>query len=154
MAEKIERPEHAMVRKALAAGAAAAPVAFGAGFLAGGGDAALSALLGVVVVVLNFAAHGASLAWAAGISVIAVQAVALGGFVVRMGLIAGALLALDRAAFFSPLIFGLTVIAGTLALLVYETRLVRAGLGGGLEIPADPAAVRAHEALRLKERAS
>lgn len=142
-----------MVRKALAAGAAAAPVAFGAGFLAGGGGAALSALLGIVVVVLNFAAHGASLAWAAGISVVAVQAVALGGFVVRMGLIAGALLALDRAAFFSPLAFGVSVVAGTLTLLVYEARLVRAGLGGALEIPADPVAVRAREALRLKEEA-
>lgn len=142
-----------MVRKALAAGAVAAPVAFGAGFLAGGGGDAVSALLGVVVVVLNFAAHGVSLAWAAGVSVIAVQAVALVGFVVRMGLITGALLALSRAAFFSPLVFGLTVIAGTLALLVYEARLVRAGLGGTLEIPADPVAVRAARALRLKESA-
>lgn len=143
-----------MVRKALAAGAAAAPVAFGAGFLAGGGGAALSAVLGLVVVVVNFAAHGLSLAWAAGISVVAVQAVALGGFVVRMGLIAGALFALDRAAFFSPLVFGLTVIAGTLALLAYEARLVRTGLGGALEVPADPVAARAAEALRLKETAS
>ncbi|HEX6263527.1 MAG TPA: hypothetical protein VF097_11845 [Actinomycetota bacterium] len=151
MEEKIARPEHAMVLKALAAGAAAAPVAFGAGFVAGGGAAALSALLGVVLVVLNFAAHGLSLAWAAGVSIPAVQAVALGGFVGRMGLIAGTMVALDRAAFFSPLVFGLTVIAATLALLVYEARLVRAGLGGALEIPPDPVAVAAREALRLKE---
>lgn len=142
-----------MVRKALVAGAAAAPVAFGAGFLAGGAGPALSAVLGVSVVVLNFAAHGASLAWAAGISVVAVQAVALGGFVVRMGVITGALFALARAAFFSPLVFGLTVIAGTVALLVYEARLVKAGLGGALEVPPDPVAVRAGEALRIRESA-
>ncbi|HZD18671.1 MAG TPA: hypothetical protein VE669_11070, partial [Actinomycetota bacterium] len=127
-----------MVRRALLGGAALLPVALGAGFAAGGGDAAISAVLGLVVVVANFAAHGLSLAWAAGISVTAVQAVALGGFVVRMGVIVGALFALDRTAFFSPLVFGLTVLAATIALLAYEARLVRAGLGAGLEIPPDP----------------
>lgn len=147
------RPEHRMVRKALAAGAAAMPVAYAAGLWAGGGDAALSALLGVAVVVGNFAAHGLSLAWAAGISVVAVQAVALGGFVVRMGVIVGVLFALDATAFFSPLVFGLAVVAGTLALLFYEAGLVRAGLGADLDLPPDPAAARARESLRLREGA-
>jgi hypothetical protein len=142
-----------MVRRALAAGAVAAPVAYGAGVWIAGRDAGLSALLGVVVVTANFAAHGLSLAWAAGISVTAVQAAALGGFVVRMAVITGLVFALDRTAFFSPLVFALAVVAGTLALLVYEVRLVRSGLGQRLEIPPDPAAVRARDALRLKEGA-
>lgn len=142
-----------MVRRALAAGVLAAPAAFGAGAWIAGRDAGLSALLGVVVVTANFAAHGLSLAWAAGISVTAVQAVALGGFVVRMGVITGLVFALDRTAFFSPLVFAIAVVAGTLALLVYEVRLVQSGLGQRLEIPPDPAAVRARDVLRLKEGA-
>ncbi|HEX2031064.1 MAG TPA: hypothetical protein VHL78_06660 [Actinomycetota bacterium] len=140
-----------MVRRAALAAAAALPVAFGAGWLAGGPGAAASAALAVAVVAGNFAAHGLSLAWAAGVSVGAVQAVALGGFVLRMGVILGALFALDRAAFFSPLVFGLTAMAATVALLVYEARLVAAGLGGSLDLPPDPAATAAARKLRLSE---
>ncbi len=142
-----------MVRKALLAGGGALPLAYGAGFMAGGPDAALSAALGVAVVVANFAVHGWSLAWAAGVSIPAVQATALGGFVVRMGVIIGLLFGLDRTAFFSPLIFGLTVVASTLALLTFEARLVAAGLGAGLDLPPDAAAARAREALRAREGA-
>jgi hypothetical protein len=142
-----------MVRRALVAGLVGAPVAAGAAFLAGGPDAALSALIAVVVVVANFAVHGLSLAWAAGVSITAVHAVALGGVVVRLGVIVALMFALDRAAFFSPVAFGLTAVVGTLALLVYEARLVQRGLGGELQIPADPAAARANERLRLEEAA-
>jgi hypothetical protein len=122
-----------MVARALLLGAAAAPVAYGAGYAAGGAGAAASALIGVAVVVLNFAAHGLSLAWAARTSPAVLQAVALGGFLVRMGIIFGTLVALDRTAFFSPLAFGLTVAVGVLALLAYEARLVARGLGGQVE---------------------
>jgi hypothetical protein len=122
-----------MVARALVLGAAALPVAASAGFLAAGRGAALSAALGVTVVVLNFAAHGMSLAWAAGVSPTALQLVALGGFLVRMGIIFGALLVLDRSEFFSPLAFGLTVAAGILALLTYEARLVSRRLTRGVD---------------------
>lgn len=140
-----------MVRRAVAAGAVAAPVAYLAGAAAAGPDGGFSALLGVAMVTLNFAAHGLSLAWAAGVSVSAVQAVALGGFVVRMGVVVGMLFALDRTDFFSPLIFGLAVVSGTLALLGLEARLVMGRLGGGLDIPPDRAASAAADRLRLRE---
>ena len=123
-----------MVAAALAAGALAAPVAYLAGMAAGGPGAGASALIAVAVVTLNFAAHGLSLAWAARTSPIVLQAVALGGFLVRMGIIFGTMVALDRTAFFSPLVFGLTVAAGVLALLAYEARLVARGLGGEVEV--------------------
>jgi hypothetical protein len=130
-----ERPsEHVMVGRALAAGAAAAPVAYLAGLAAGGPGAGASALIGVAVVTLNFTAHGLSLAWAARSSPAVLQAVALGGFLVRMAIILGTLVALDRTAFFSPLVFGITVAAGVVALLAYEARLVSRGLGGRLEV--------------------
>lgn len=145
------RPERVMVRRALAAAAVAAPVALGVGWVSAGRNAGLSALIGVVVVAANFAVHGWSLAWAAGVSIPVVHAVALGGFAVRMGVIVGLLFALDQTSFFSPAAFGIAAVAGTMALLVYEARLMSGGLGGELQIPADPAAASAAEALRMKE---
>lgn len=142
-----------MVRRAVAAGALAAPVAFATGLAAGGLDGAWSALLGVVIVVANFAAHGLSLAWAAGVSIPLLQAVALGGFVVRVGAIVAALFALDHTAFFRPAIFGVAVVASTLALLGYEARLSIRGLSGGLQIPPEPAAAAAARRLRARETA-
>jgi hypothetical protein len=142
-----------MVRRALVSGLVGAPVAAGVAFLAGGAGAAASALIAAAVVVANFAAHGLSLAWAAGVSITAVHAVALGGVVIRLGVIVGLMFALDRVAFFSPVAFGITAVVGTFALLIYEARLVQRGLGGELQIPADPAAARANERLRLEEAA-
>lgn len=121
-----------MVARGLVLGAAALPVAAGAGWWLGGSGAALSAGLGVAIVVLNFAAHGMSLAWAAGVSPAVLQVVALGGFLVRMGIVFGALISLDRTVFFSPLAFGVTVAVGVMALLTYEARLVSRGMTRGV----------------------
>jgi ATP synthase protein I len=140
-----------MIRRALAPGALAVPVALGVGAIVGGPDAGVSAAIGVVVVLANFAAHGWSLAWASRISVALVQGVALGGFVVRMGVILGLMFALDALPWFSPAAFGAAVVPGTLALLIFEARLVLHGLGGQLQIPADAAAVRAGERLASRE---
>jgi hypothetical protein len=142
-----------MVRRAVVAGALALPVAAGLGWLAGDAGGAASASLGVIVVVANFAAHGLSLAWAAGISIPAVHAVALGGFVLRMGVVVLALVLLDRVPFFSAPIFGVSAVIATMALLVYEARLVKRGVGGALDLPADPAAVAASQRLREREEA-
>jgi hypothetical protein len=148
------RPEQVLVRRALVAGAVALPAASGAGFLAGGAGVAWSVAIGMAVVVLNFAAHGLSLAWAAGISITAVQATALVGFVVRMGLIVGLMFALNTLDFFSPAAFGVAAVLGTVALLAYEARLVLvAGVGRDLDLPPDDAATRAGELLRVKEGA-
>jgi hypothetical protein len=140
-----------MVRRAVAGGALAAPLAFVLGGALAGWEGALSALIAVVVVVSNFAAHGLSLAWAAGVSIPVLQAVALGGFVVRMGIIVALLFALDRTSFFSPVVFGLTAVAATVALLGYEAKLALRGVGGSLEIPPEPAATAAAEQLRIRE---
>lgn len=146
-----ERPEREMVRRAAWPSLVAVPVAFFSGWAAGGRDAGLSAATGVAVVAANFAAHGLSLAWASTVSIPAVMAVALGGFVVRLGVIVGAMFALNTLGWFSPLAFGLAVVPATLLLLVYEARLAVRGVGGSLEIPADPAAVRAARALAARE---
>ena len=140
-----------MVARGLVVAAVALPVATAAGWMTGGGTTAASAAVGVAVVAANFAAHGLSLAWAASVSVAAVQAIALGGFVVRMGTIVALLFVLDGTTFFSPVAFALSALATTVALLSYEARLVMRGIGGSLEIPADPVAVRAQAALAERE---
>jgi hypothetical protein len=140
-----------MVRRAILPGLIALPVASGLGFALGGAGAAWSAAIGVLVVLANFVAHGLSLAWASRVSIGAVHAVSLGGVIIRLGVIIGLMFALNTLAWFSPVAFGLAVVPGTIALLAYEAKLVAGGLGGMLEIPADPAAVRAAEQLATKE---
>ena len=140
-----------MVRRALVPVSVAAPIAFVVGVLAADAGAGWSAVIGVAVVLVNFAAHGLSLAWASRISVSTVHAVALGGVVVRLGVIVGLLFLLDAMAWFSPLAFGLAVVPGTLALLAFEAKLTLGGVGTELQIPADVPAARAHEALAAKE---
>ncbi|HEX2025667.1 MAG TPA: hypothetical protein VHH92_04670 [Actinomycetota bacterium] len=148
-----EAPEREMISRGLAAGAVGAPIAVAGGWLAGGGDGAWSAALAVVIVLANFTLHGLSLAWAGAVSIALLQVVAFGGFVVRMGAIVLALVLLDRTGFFSPAIFGVTAVAGTMALLAHEARLVARGLGGSLRIPPDPAAAAAADELRAREEA-
>lgn len=142
-----------MVRRALVAGGLVAPVAMAAGFGVDGSPGAWSALLGVALVVANFAAHGLSLAWAATVSIPVLQVVALGGFAVRMAVFVGALFLLDRQAFFRPAVFGVAAVVSILALLVYEAKLAARGLGAELRIPPDPAAASAAEELRIREGA-
>lgn len=142
-----------MARRALVGGGLATPVAFAAGYAVDGGPGAWSALLGVVLVVANFAAHGLSLAWAGGVSIPVLQVVALGGFALRMAVFVGALFLLDRQAFFRPAVFGVAVVASMLVLMVYEARLAARGLGAGLRIPPDRAAAAAAEELRAREKA-
>lgn len=139
-----------MAASALRGAVLAVPAAYGLGFAVNGSDAGLTAALGVGIVALNFAVHGWTLAWAARISVTVLQVVALGGVLVRLGVIVGLLVALDRLTFFSPVVFVVAVAASTAVLLVYEARLVARGMGGQLEIPPSPIAVRAAE--RLAER--
>jgi ATP synthase I chain len=146
-----ERPEREMVRRALVPAVLALAVASALGWVLGGPGAAASAGIGIVLVYLNFAANGLSLAWASTISVVAVQAVALGGFAVRLAVVVAAMFALNTLDWFSPVAFGLTVVPATMLLLVYEARLAIRGLGGSLQIPADPAAARAGATLAARE---
>ncbi|MGE5226744.1 MAG: hypothetical protein ACM3OO_07695 [Planctomycetaceae bacterium] len=146
-----DRPELRMVRRARGPAVVAFVAAVLAGWAFAGPGAGLSAAIGIAIVFANFAAHGYSLAWASTISVVAVQAVALGGFVVRLGAIVGLLFALNTLGWFSPLAFGLAVVPATLLLLTYEARLAIRGLGADLQIPADTAAIRAGEVLAARE---
>ena len=142
-----------MVRRAILPSVLAFAIATIVAAVLGGTGAALSAAIGVIVVFANFAVHGWSLGRASTISITAVHAVALVGPVVRIGVIVGLMFLLDTFAWFSPVAFGLTVVPATIALLVHEARLTMRGVGGQLQIPADPSAARANAALAAKENA-
>lgn len=146
-----ERPEREMVRRALVPAVLALALVSTIGWAFGGPAVAASAAIGIALVYVNFAANGLSLAWASTISIVAVQAVALGGFALRLAVIVAAMFALNTLDWFSPVAFGLTVVPATMLLLAYEARLAIRGLGGSLQIPADPSAVRAGAALAARE---
>jgi ATP synthase I chain len=131
-------PERQLVRRALPFAPPAVGLAFLGGWLAGGADVAWSAALGVAIVAANFAVSGLSLAWAAKVSLTAIAAVVMGGFVVRMAVIVAVMFVLDRlTGWFDPLAFGLAVVPATLLLLGYEMKLLAGGVGGELIIPAE-----------------
>ncbi|HEX2069621.1 MAG TPA: hypothetical protein VHH54_05395 [Actinomycetota bacterium] len=132
---KSTEPELEMVRRGSWFGPPAFVLALGIGAAAGGWDIGWSAAIGIAVVFANFVAHGASLAWAARRSLTALAAVAMGGFIVRLGAIVAVMFFLNRLSFFSPLAFGLAVVPATVLLLVFEMKLLAGGLGSELRLP-------------------
>ena len=128
-------PELEMVRRGVWFGPPAFVLALAIGAAAGGWNIGWSAAIGIAVVLANFVAHGASLAWAARRSLTALAAVAMGGFVVRLGAIVAVMFVLNRLSFFSPLAFGLAVVPATLLLLIFEMKLLAGGLGSELRLP-------------------
>jgi hypothetical protein len=151
MGNLTDRPELSMVRKATVPAVVALVVAVVVGWVVGGSGAAASAGIAIALVYLNFAAHGWSLAWASTVSVGTVMGVALGGFALRLGVVVAALFALNTIAWFSQVAFAVAVAPATVLLLAYEAQLVSRGVGAALQIPADPAAARAGEALAARE---
>jgi hypothetical protein len=126
-----------MVRRALPFGPPAVLLAFGIGSAAGGWGVGWSAAIGVAIVILNFVANGLSLAHAARVSLIAYSAVAMGGFIVRLGIIVAIMAVLNRFAFFSSLAFGLAVVPATILLLGFEMKQVAGPVGRELSLPAE-----------------
>src|SRR5438128_7373295 len=132
---RVADPEWVMVRRALPFGPPAVLLAFGIGSAAGGWGVGWSAAIGVAIVILNFLANGLSLARAARVSLTAYAAVAVGGFIARLGIIVTIMAVLNRFAFFSPLAFGLAVVPATILLLGFEMKQVAGPLGRELVLP-------------------
>jgi hypothetical protein len=90
-----------------------------------GVDGAASAGLGVALAVANFLATAAGLAWGARRSPTVLAAVAMGGFVVRMGVLLGAMLLADALfGWVDVIVLGITLFAAHLGLLFWELRSV------------------------------
>jgi len=122
-------PELELVRRATPIVAPGAVLALAIGAAVGGWGTGWSAAIGVAVVTLNFVASGVSMARAARISLMALAAVGMSGWVVRLGLIVGLMFLLNGFGWFSPLAFGLAVVPATLVLLALEMRLLARGRG-------------------------
>ena len=134
-------PELEIVRRGVRFGPPALLLAVGIGAIVGGWDTAWSAGIGVAIVFANFVVHGVSLAKAARHSLVALGAVAVGGFALRMGAIAVIMFALNRLSSFSPVAFFVAVVPATVLLLAFEMKLLAGGLGAELRLPAETEAV-------------
>ena len=105
-----------------------APAIVVVALLLGGSRGAWSALLAVAVVAANFLLAAASLSWAARISPTLLMATALGGFLVRMALLTGVILAVRHASWINLSAFAISILVTHLGLLFWETRYVGASL--------------------------
>lgn len=102
-----------------------APAVVLAAGLVRGVDGAASAALGVGLAIANFLATAAGLAWASRRSSTVLAAMAMGGFVVRMGVLLGAMLLADALfGWVDVLVLGVTLFAAHLGLLFWELRSV------------------------------
>ncbi len=86
------------------------------------GDGAFSAAFAIGLVVVNFLFSAALLAWSARINPSLLMVAALGGFVLRLALIAGAFFLVKDQDWMELVPFGLTLILTHLGLLIWETR--------------------------------
>jgi hypothetical protein len=88
----------------------------------------LSSAYGLGLVLLNFAFAAALLTYTARISLSLMMAAVLGGYVVRLGLITAAVLAVRHASWVEMVPLGFTIIVAHLGLLLWETKYVSASL--------------------------
>lgn len=113
-----------MARAALRAGSVLTLPAVLVADLTRGPEAGLTALAAIALVVGWFAIGSLPLGWAAGRSLEVFQAVALGGFVVRLFGFGLAMVALSPVKGIDGPVLALTVGLGTLILLTYEVVFV------------------------------
>ena len=113
-----------MVRRALPA----APVVVLLAGAARGVNGAWSASYALVLVLLNFVVAAVLLSVAARRSPAVLMGAALGGFLVRMGLLAAALYAVQDATWIDDLSLGVTLLVTHIGLLIWETRYLSISL--------------------------
>lgn len=105
-----------------------APVLVAAAGLGWGLNGALSAGYAVALVLANFALSATLLAWSARVSLAVLMAAALGGYLLRLGLITVAVLAVIHQSWVVVIPLAFTLVITHLGLLVWETRYISATL--------------------------
>jgi hypothetical protein len=105
-----------------------APVVILVAGLVSGWDGTISAAIALGIVCLNFALAALSVGWAAKISPVMVGGVALGGYVVRLGLILVALVLLRHESWIVLPWLGFTLVGAHLVLLFWEMRYISLSL--------------------------
>ena len=121
-------PEPVLARDIAKRSLLLAPIAIAACGAIWGLSGAVSAAYAMLLVLANFALAAWMLATAARISYGALMGAALFGFLLRLGLVSAAVLAVRDAGWVEPVPLGLTVVVTHLGLLVWETRYVSASL--------------------------
>ncbi|MEO6120734.1 MAG: ATP synthase subunit I [Acidimicrobiales bacterium] len=99
-----------------------------AGAVGWGAAGAVSAAAAVALVLVNFVAAAALLGWAAGVSSQALMGAALGGFVLRLGLLVVAITVLKGQSFVAWPPLAISLLVSHLGLLLWELRHVSATL--------------------------
>ena len=105
-----------------------APVIILVAGLLRGADGAWSALLAIVIVVVNLLVAAAMLTWAARISASMLMAVALGGFLLRMLVITGVVWAVQDEPWIDLKTLAVTILVTQLGLLAWECHYVATSL--------------------------
>lgn len=89
---------------------------------------ALSAAFAIGIVLLNFALSAALLTWGARVSLRVLMIAALGGFILRLGLVTALVLAVRDQAWVDLVPLCVTLLLTHIGLLVWETRHVSTSL--------------------------
>jgi hypothetical protein len=105
-----------------------APAIIGVAAVARGGAGAVSAGIAVAIVVLNLAMSGATLSWAARTSLNLLMVAALGGFLLRMGLVVAVIALIRHESWVDLPTLAVTVLLTQLGLLFWESKYVSATL--------------------------
>jgi hypothetical protein len=121
-------PETEVARDLVRRAVPVAPVLVAVSGLVWGVDGALSSAYAVALVVVNFLVAAALMAWAAKISVGMLMGTVLAGYLLRLGALSLAVLAVRDAAWVELVPLGLTLVATHLGLLVWEARHVSMSL--------------------------
>jgi hypothetical protein len=129
-ATRVEGPatERAIANDLVKRGLFVLPVLLVAFGITHGLHGAVSSAYGLAIVLLNFAFAAALLTWTAPISLSLMMAAVLGGYVVRLGLVTVAVLAVRNTSWVEMVPLGVTIIVTHLGLLLWETRYVSASL--------------------------
>ncbi|HEV8681485.1 MAG TPA: hypothetical protein VGS09_01740 [Actinomycetota bacterium] len=117
-------PERQLIRRVAPFIAPAAALGLVGGAALAGWDAGWSAAIGVSVVAANFLAAALSFAWAARISAMALAAVGVAGYFLRMVTILVLLIALNALDWFSAVAFVAAAVPATVVLLAFEMKVL------------------------------
>ena len=114
------------------------PIGIAIGAMFAGFNGGVSVGYGMALVLLNLLLSAALLGWASKISFAAVASAALGGYVLRLGLIFAAVWIVKDMSWVAMVPLGITLIVTHLGLLVWELRHVSASMAHpGLKPPTN-----------------
>lgn len=132
-------PEAEIVRDIVRRALPVAPVIVAVAAIVAGVDGALSASVGLALVVVNFIAAAASLAWAARVNYALLMGVALFGYLIRITALFGAVFVLRDLDWVHVASLGITIVVAHLGLLMWELKYVSASLAHPGLKPSPPA---------------